>query len=77
MPAYVQHRELEIAPMVCPSCVGLLPMYVRQVEPNWSMARIEFVYECSDCCAEVRQTITKPQRQNFAHEARLRSGAHL
>ena len=55
MPAYVQHREVDVAPMVCPSCVGLLPMHVREIEPDWSMARIAFVYECSDCCAEVRR----------------------
>jgi len=61
MPAYIQHRDqhdADIAPMICPGCVGLLPMYVREVEPHWNMARIDFVYECSDCCAEVRQTRT-------------------
>ena len=36
MPAYVQHHEhLEIAPVICPGCIGLLPMYVRDVEPHW------------------------------------------
>jgi len=39
-------------------------MYVREVEPHWSMAKIDFIYECSDCGAEVRQTVTKPERQH-------------
>ena len=39
--------------------MGLLPMYVRDVEPHWNMARIDFIFECSDCGAEVRQTVTK------------------
>jgi hypothetical protein len=64
MPAYIQHREIETPTIVCPGCVGLLPMYVREVEPHWSMARIDFIYECADCGAEVRQTITKPVRQH-------------
>jgi hypothetical protein len=72
MPAYVQHREVDVAPMVCPSCVGLLPMHVREIEPDWSMARIAFVYECPDCCAEVRQTITRPERPGCVVGARLR-----
>ena len=28
--------------------------------PHWSMAKIDFVYECCDCGAEVRQTVRKP-----------------
>jgi hypothetical protein len=36
-------------------------MYVRDVEPHWSMAKIEFTYECSDCGAEVKQTVVKSQ----------------
>ena len=63
MPAYIQqHHSNETAAIVCPGCIGLLPMYVREVEPHWSMARIDFIYECSDCGAEVRQTITRPER---------------
>jgi len=64
MPAYIQHREIETPAILCPACVGLLPMYVREVEPHWSMAKIDFIYECADCGAEVRKTITKPQRQH-------------
>lgn len=60
MPAYVQHhQEIEIGPVNCPTCMGFLPMYVREVEPHWSLAKIDFVYECADCGAEVRQTIRK------------------
>ena len=63
MPAYVQHHDIvETYPVVCPGCIGLLPMYVRDVEPHWSMARIDFIYECADCGAEVRQTVTKAER---------------
>ena len=55
MPAYIQHREIETPVILCPGCVGLLPMYVREVEPHWSMAKIDFIYECADCGAEVRR----------------------
>ncbi len=48
MPAYIQHREIETPAILCPGCVGLLPMYVREVEPHWSMARIDFIYECAE-----------------------------
>jgi hypothetical protein len=63
MPAYVQHPEIEAALIVCPNCLGL-PMYVRDVEPHWSMAKIDFTYECFDCGTEVRQTVIKPERQH-------------
>jgi hypothetical protein len=65
MPAYIQHhahQEVEMAPIICPACIGLLPMYVREVEPHWSMATIDFIYECADCGAEVRHTVSKPER---------------
>jgi hypothetical protein len=69
MPAYIQHHEIEQSqidnvPVVCPGCVGLIPMYVREVNPHWSMAKIDFIYACSDCGAEVRQTITRPERSH-------------
>ena len=35
-------------------------MYVRDVELHWSMAKIDFVFECSDCGAEIKKTVTKP-----------------
>jgi hypothetical protein len=41
-----------------------LPMYVKDVTPHWSMAKIDFTYECSDCGAEVRQTVTKADLLN-------------
>jgi len=64
MPAYIHHHDdIEPAFVICPSCVGI-PMYVRDVEPHWSMAKIDFTYECSDCGAEVRQTVTKSQLQH-------------
>jgi hypothetical protein len=63
MPAYVQHREIGVDLIVCPNCLGL-PMYVRDVEPHWSMAKIDFTYECFDCGTEVRQTVIKPERQH-------------
>ena len=63
MPAYVQHREIEAAVIVCPNCLGL-PMYVRDVEPHWSRAKIDLTYECFDCGTEVRQTVIKPERQH-------------
>lgn len=40
MPAYIHHHDIEPAFVMCPSCVGL-PMYVRDVEPHWSMAKID------------------------------------
>ena len=43
-----------------PHLHGVPSMYVREVEPHWSLAKIDFVYECADCGAEVRQTIRKP-----------------
>ena len=58
MPAYIHHHDAEPAFVICPSCVGL-PMYVKDVAPHWTMAKIDFTYECSDCGAEVRQTVTK------------------
>lgn len=62
MPAYVHLHDIDdMAPMICPGCAGSLPMFVREVEPHWSLAKIDFIYECSECGAEVRQTVTKPQ----------------
>jgi hypothetical protein len=64
MPAYIhQHDDFEPPFMICPSCVGL-PMHVRDVEPHWSMAKIDFTFECADCGAEVRETIAKPEARH-------------
>ena len=41
-----------------------LPMYIRDVAPHWSMAKIDLTYECSNCDAEIRQTVTKPELLN-------------
>jgi len=59
MPAYIRHHDVEPAFIICPSCVGL-PMYVKDVEPHWSLAKIDFTYECPDCGTEVRKTMVKP-----------------
>jgi hypothetical protein len=59
MPAFMHHHEVDMPPVACPGCVGLQPMYVRDIEPHWSMAKIDFIYECSDCGAEVRHTVRK------------------
>jgi hypothetical protein len=64
MPAYIQHHELESAAIICPSCIGLLPMYVRDIEPHWNLAKIDCIYECSDCGTEMRMTVTKPERRH-------------
>jgi putative ABC transport system substrate-binding protein len=32
--------------------------------PHWSMAKIDFTYECSNCGAQIRQTVTKPELLN-------------
>jgi hypothetical protein len=72
MPAYAQphylpshdallHGNLEMAPVVCPDCIGVLTMVMRDVEPHGAGAKIDFIYECSDCGAEARHTLTKPQ----------------
>jgi hypothetical protein len=59
MPAYVQNQRVEPAFIICPSCAGL-PMYVKEVDPHWSIATIDFTYECSDCGAEITTTVIKP-----------------
>jgi hypothetical protein len=48
MPAYIHHHDAEPPFVICPS----------------SMAKIDFTYECSDCGAEIRQTLTKPELQH-------------
>jgi predicted RNA-binding Zn-ribbon protein involved in translation (DUF1610 family) len=64
MPAYIRHHDAAEAPfMICPRCIGLT-MYVRDVAPRWSRAKIDVTYECSDCGAEIRQTVTKPEVLN-------------
>jgi hypothetical protein len=63
MPAYVQHRDIESALIVCPNCLGL-PVHVRDVEPHWSMAKIDLIYECYDCGAQIKETLTKQERRH-------------
>ena len=65
MPAFIQHHDIQhhtkTAPEICPSCMGLRPMYVREIEAHWSALEIDFVYECFDCGTELRQTLRKPR----------------
>jgi hypothetical protein len=58
MPAYIQYHKPEPAVVVCPNCFGL-PRHIDGVEPMWSAARIDLVYACEDCGAEVRETVTR------------------
>ena len=61
MPAYIHLHDFDMAPVTCPGCTGRSAMFVREVEPHWSLAKIDFIYECSDCGAEVTHTVTRPQ----------------
>jgi hypothetical protein len=64
MPAYMHHHQIEseTVAVICPGCTGILPMVVRDVAPDWRMAKVDVVFECWDCGAEVRQTMTRQQR---------------
>jgi hypothetical protein len=56
MPAYLHHQDLaQPAMVICPSCTGL----PRDVQPHWTIAKIDLIYECSDCGTEIRETIRK------------------
>jgi hypothetical protein len=63
MPAYIHHRDAEPPPLSAPSCARL-PMYIKDVAQHWSMAKIDFTYECSSCGTQIRQTVTKPELLN-------------
>jgi hypothetical protein len=63
MPAYIHHHDAEPPFMICPSCLHL-PMYIKDVAPHWSMAKIDFTYEFSNSGAQTRQTVTKPELLN-------------
>jgi hypothetical protein len=64
MPAYIRHHNAAEAPFViCPSCVGLT-MSVKDVALHWNVSKVDFTYECSDCGAEIRHTVTKPELLN-------------
>lgn len=59
MPAFTHHnprRDVHAAVAVCPSCVSL-PMQIREVQPHWDQAKLDFVYECPACCTEIRETV--------------------
>jgi len=66
MPAYIQHRqhhEVEPFTIICPSCLRQ-PMHVVEVQPHWSMTKLDFIYECSDCGTEVKKTVVKAELRN-------------
>ena len=63
MPAYIHDNDAEPPSITC-SSYARLPMYVKDVAPHWSMAKIDFTYECSNCGAQIRQTVTKPELLN-------------
>ena len=63
MPAYIHHHDAEPAFMICPSC-DRLPMYIKDVAPHWSIATIDFTYECSNSGVQIRQTVAKPELLN-------------
>lgn len=62
MPAYTQHHpshhDVSAAVAICPSCL-FLPMQIREVQPHWNLARLDFVFECTACGSEVRETVAK------------------
>jgi len=57
MPAYIHHHDAEPAFIICPSCERV-PMYFKDATPHWRTAKVDFTYECSECGAEMRQTVT-------------------
>ena len=66
MPAYIQHRqhhEVEPFTIICPSCLRQ-PMHVVEVQPHWSMTKLDFIYECADCGIEVKKTVAKAELPN-------------
>ena len=63
MPAYIHDNDAEPPFITCSSC-SRLPMYIKEVAPIWSMATLDFTYECSNCGAQIRQMVTKPELLN-------------
>ena len=63
MPAYIHDNDAELPFITCSSCARL-PMYIKDVAPHWSMAKIDFTYECSSCGAQIRHTVIKPELLN-------------
>jgi hypothetical protein len=47
-------------------------MYVREVEPHWNMAKIDLIFECADCGAEIKKTVSKPERRHESAPASTR-----
>jgi hypothetical protein len=63
MPAFIHHHDPEPPFIICPSCTRV-PMYIKEVAPIWSMAKLDLTYECSNCGAQIRQTVTEPELLN-------------
>ena len=63
MPAYIHDNDTEPPFITCSSCARL-PMYIKDVAPIWSLAKLDLTYECSNCGAQIRQTVTKPELLN-------------
>jgi DNA-directed RNA polymerase subunit RPC12/RpoP len=34
------------------------------VQPHWSMTKLDFIYECSECGTEVKMTVVKAELTN-------------
>jgi ribosomal protein L44E len=58
MPAYIQYHRPEPVAVFCPQCFGL-PLHIEHVEPVWSAARVDVIYACEECGAEVRESVTR------------------
>jgi hypothetical protein len=63
MPAYIQYHRAEPTVIVCPTCLGL-PLHIRDVEPVWSAARFNLIYECDECGGEVRTSVTRSEQRH-------------
>jgi hypothetical protein len=63
MPAYIRCHDTEPMVIFCPSCMGL-PLHIRDVDPVRNAARLDVIYECTDCGTEVRETVTRPERRH-------------
>jgi len=60
MPAFIHHHEAKAPAMVCPTC-AVVPMHIKAVGPQWSMAKLALTYECTNCGADVTELLTTPE----------------
>jgi hypothetical protein len=75
MPAYIQHHEAEIAAIVCPTCRGLLAMHVRDVEPHWSMAKIDLTTNALTAALKLKRLSQNPNGNAEPSSSSKRAGA--